>query len=395
MIRYIDTGKNGTGDSLGRWLDSELVAGVRSFRGQFGFFDGAALRPFMPALRGIAENGGTLRLVIGANTGDPPTTDDLAAILPLLGSFERTSLTVVALSGALFHPKTMHIERADGSKVGVVGSANFTRKGLGHSVEAGLILESVAGTGATVREIADAVDRWATATDAGVHQVRTSADVDLLLSHGLAVTAAARRVIRSHQRGGTTTTGRGTRPVGWRPPQAALESPESEPEEAAEPIEPEDSSPATTSGLVLLWQSKPLTRRDLTLPSGAATNQTGSVNLDKGLLAEHIDHRHYFRDEVFEYLRWETRSLTVDESFGKFELRIDGVSLGVFDLPIRHSTSTTSKTYLQRNAMTRLSWGPMRAHIARPELIGRTLSVFRRDSDPTKFVLTIAQVSDV
>jgi len=107
MIRYFDTGQNGAADSLGRWLDRELVSGVRSFRGQFGFFDGAALRPFVPVLQGMVAAGGTLRLVIGANTGDPPTTADLAVLLSLVGPADRTALTVVALSGALFHPKAM------------------------------------------------------------------------------------------------------------------------------------------------------------------------------------------------------------------------------------------------------------------------------------------------
>lgn len=204
MIRYFDTGHNGPADSLGRWLDTELVAGVRSFRGQFGFFDGAALRPFAPVLQGMVAAGGTLRLVIGANTGDPPTIDDLAALLLLLGPANRTSLTVVALSRALFHAKTMHVERADGKRFGVVSSANFTRMGLGHSVDAGLILEAATGMEGTVHQIAAAIDRWATTTERGVYQVRTLADIEMLRGRRLAVSAAARRAIRARQRAGTS-----------------------------------------------------------------------------------------------------------------------------------------------------------------------------------------------
>lgn len=391
MIRYFDTGQNGAADSLGRWLDAELVAGIRSFRGQFGFFDGAAMRPFLPVLQGMVAAGGTLRLVIGANTGDPPTTDDLTSLLQLLGPADRTSLTVVGLAGALFHPKTMHIERADGRRIAVVSSANFTRKGLGHSVEAGLILEAAAGTDATVQQIAAAIDRWTTSTDGGVYQVRTPDDIDDLRTRGLVVTSAARRAIRTRQRTGATATGRGTRPVGWRPPAQPAAEPEDDAEEIEEVVEPAPAAvPVEPPPLTLLWQSKPLTRRDLTIPNAAGTNQTGSVNLDKGLLSEEVDHRHYFRDQVFDHLQWEPRSATVDEAFARFELVIDGTRLGAFDLPIRHSTSTTSETYMQRNAMTRLSWGPMRAHVARPELIGRTLSLYRRTDDPTQFELRIA-----
>lgn len=39
--------------------------------------------------------------------------------------------------------------------------------------------------------------------------------------------------------------------------------------------------------------------------------------------------------------------------------------------------------------MTRLSWGPMREYIARSDLIGRTLALYRDKVDPTRFVLEI------
>ena len=389
MIRYFDTGYNGVTDSLGRWLDAMVIDGIRSFRGQFGFFDSAALHPYLPVLRGMVDAGGALRLVIGANTGHPPTTDDLAAMLPLLGPADRTSLTIVGLSGALFHPKTIHLVRADGRQFGVVSSANFTRKGLGHSVEAGLTLESAPGTDVVVRQIAEAIDRWATVADPGVYQVRTTEDIERLRGLGLVVTPAARRAIRRRQQTAATTTGRGTRPVGWRPTAAPAELPETEGEEVDEAVEPEAAPAPEIPALTRLWQSKPLTRRDLTIPTARGTNQTGSVNLDKGLLPQEVDHRHYFRDEVFRDLRWERRSATVDEAFARFELVIDGVSLGAFDLPIRHTTSTDSAAYRQRNAMTRLSWGPMREHVAGQELIDRTLSLYRHNDDPTQFVLRI------
>ncbi|CAN7170099.1 hypothetical protein LJR230_000227 [Trinickia sp. LjRoot230] len=149
------------------------------------------------------------------------------------------------------------------------------------------------------------------------------------------------------------------------------------------------SPEASGVDLELVWESKPLTRRDLTIPDGKKTNATGSVNLDKGLLPEEVDHRHYFRDEVFPHLKWATRSKTADEAFAKFQLIRKGISCGEFDLAIRHTTSTTSKAYEQRNAMTRLSWGTMRSYIAQPDLIGRTIAIYRDNADATRFVLEI------
>jgi hypothetical protein len=68
---------------------------------------------------------------------------------------------------------------------------------------------------------------------------------------------------------------------------------------------------------------------------------------------------------------------------------LKGISYGDFDLRIAHTMGTTSTSYLQRNAMTRLSWGPMRNLVARPDLIGRSLRLYRDEADATRFVLEI------
>ena len=142
-------------------------------------------------------------------------------------------------------------------------------------------------------------------------------------------------------------------------------------------------------GLELVWESKPLTRRDLTIPDANGTHATGSMNLDKGLLPEEVDHRHYFRDDVFPSLVWTSRSTAVEEAFAKFQLVLKNINYGEFDLRIGHTVSTTSRAYLQKNAMTRLSWGPMRQYIAQADLIGRTLELYRDEADPARFVLEI------
>ena len=119
------------------------------------------------------------------------------------------------------------------------------------------------------------------------------------------------------------------------------------------------------------------------------TNKTGSVNLDKGLMAKEVDHRHYFREEIFNELLWSPAKKTTEEAYAKFHLILKRLSYGEFDLRIGHTIGTTSKAYQQNNAMTRLSWGPMSKHIARPDLIGRTLALYRDNADPTRFVLEI------
>jgi len=138
-----------------------------------------------------------------------------------------------------------------------------------------------------------------------------------------------------------------------------------------------------------VWQSKPLTERDLTIPKGKTTHATGSINLDKGLLPSFVDHRHYFRDTVFSGLAWQPDGTTVDAALATFQLVVKGIEYGEATLRIAHTTSTTSKAYKQRNAMTRLSWGPLRPFIAQTSLLGRALTLYRDTQDSTKFLIEI------
>lgn len=157
----------------------------------------------------------------------------------------------------------------------------------------------------------------------------------------------------------------------------------------AQPRSIPTNSPNELAGaFYLVWESKPLKRRDLNIEYRPGTHLTGSVNLDKGLLPKGVDHRIYFREGVFSGLNWTRRSKTVDEAHAKFQLVLKGINYGEFDLRIRHTTSK-EESHRQRNALTRLSWGPAREHIARPDLIDRTLAIYRDEFDPTHFKLEI------
>ena len=151
------------------------------------------------------------------------------------------------------------------------------------------------------------------------------------------------------------------------------------------------TSESLTSFMEVVWRSKSLTERDLGIPSGPNTHPTGSISLDKGLLEEGIDHRHYFREEVFAALNWQTTTNhpTVDETHATFGLIVKGVERGKFRLRIAHTTSTTSASYNQGNAMSRLSWGRMKKFVANKALIGRTLTLYRGKTDLTQFLIEI------
>ena len=111
--------------------------------------------------------------------------------------------------------------------------------------------------------------------------------------------------------------------------------------------------------------------------------------MDKGFLPKTTDHRHYFRDTVFNALEWVSSRKEVEVAVARFQLVVIGVTLGDADLTIAHSTSTTNTSYRQLNAMTRLRWGRMQQHVANRDLLHRSLKLFRNRSDPMQFLIAI------
>lgn len=302
----------------------------------------------------------------------------------------------------IFHPKLYMVRGSSRARL-IVGSANLTLGGLNNNIEAGMLLDFDLADPDDKLVVDEIEARFSSMPkDYPDHVVKINADGDLyeLLASGRLVDEMAvpppRPTTSAGESGANDTVPRIKLKVA--PIRRALAKAKATPKKVKPPKAgatkekpPTQVAPPETPGVEfeLVWESKPLTRRDLTIPDAKGTHPTGSVNLDKGLLPEDVDHRHYFREDVFPHLKWVPRSKTVDETFAKFQLVLKGISYGEFDLAIRHTTSTTSEAYKQRNAMTRLSWGPMREYIARPDLIGRTIAIYRDKVDTTRFVLEI------
>jgi HKD family nuclease len=302
----------------------------------------------------------------------------------------------------LFHPK-LYLVRGKRRARLMIGSANLTIGGLNNNIEAGMLLEFDL-TEKSDKSVVDTIEgRFSVLPKeypAHVLKIDTTKLLDEMQASGRLVDEMALpppRPSTSASSGSSDPVSRITLKVvpirkSLGKPKAPTKPITKPPTKKAAASTPAPSALPTTVGVEfdLLWESKPLTRRDLTIPTASGTHATGSVNLDKGLLGEEIDHRHYFRDAVFEHLTWSTTiSGTVDEAYAKFQLVLKAVSYGEFDLRIAHTTSTTTTSYAQRNAMTRLSWGPMRPFIAKPDLIGRTLALYRDRVDATRFILEI------
>ncbi len=168
---------------------------------------------------------------------------------------------------------------------------------------------------------------------------------------------------------------------------------------AKKPKKPTQATPAaavSTASAVryLVWESKPLMERDLNIPTGTNTAATGSMGLKKGALDDdNIDHRHYFRDEVFADLIW-TKDTSpakahIERAHANFELVVKNLNYGVFNLLLSNNTNLNSKSYLQGNFMTQIHWGEAKKYIAKPDLLGRILYLYRKDTNPPKFTIEI------
>lgn len=134
---------------------------------------------------------------------------------------------------------------------------------------------------------------------------------------------------------------------------------------------------------ILVWESKPLTERSLNIPQGANTNITGDMNLGRGAL-EGIDFQHYFRGSVFVSLNWRTdpnsRSAYLERAIINAEIIIKNISYGEFQLEVVHDPRTDTRSYAQKNTMTKIKWGEARSHIAKRDLLNRTVRIFKKSN---------------
>ena len=339
--------------------------------------------------------------------------NDITSIQGLTSLLNLASNLFVVDTGSrsvLFHPKLYFAKGTDRAKL-VIGSANLTLGGLNNNIEAGMLIDfdlSDESDRSSVKKIEEQFESLASDYPENIIRVAAKAELDAMLAHGRITDDSIAAPPKPSTSSGSGTGNGISDPVpriGLKvlPIRAKLKKAKAAAKAAiAKPAKKRAAAavaplalgvPVPTAAGVqfeLVWESKALTRRDLNVPDGATTNKTGSISLDKGLLPQDVDHRHYFRDTIFNQLTWAaTNTATTEEAYAKFHLVVKGISYGEFDLRIGHTIGTDSKAYKQNNAMTRLSWGPVKNLVGNEDLIGRTLSLFRDMADPVRFVLEI------
>jgi HKD family nuclease len=306
--------------------------------------------------------------------------------------------------GLLFHPK-LFLVRGKARAALVMGSANLTSGGLNNNIEAGMFLDFDLADGAD-KAVVDKIEAQLSVLPKdypdNVLKIGSVADLDKMLAGGRLVdemTPAPPRVTRPSGGAGTSDSVPrmklkvklfvGSATLARRAGKKAAA-----PKVATSSKTPTSLSVAATLGVPLevVWESKPLSRRSLTIPAGAGSNPTGSSTLGKGMYDD-IDPVTYFRKDVFGHLPWSSYTNQAGNKAEKvdaeFDLVIKGALVGTFLLTLRHSLTRAKAAAKDKNSPTEISWNAAKSFIQRKDLLDRTMRLYRAPTNPMKFRIDI------
>ena len=352
--------------------------------------------------RGLSFLKDVIKPIAGKTTVLTGIRNGITSAQGLRTSLELGCSTHVVDTGSrnlVFHPK-IYMSRNPNEARLLIGSANLTVGGLYSNIEASIILDldlHEPDDKAFVHQLEHQIDGMIAEYPDNVLPISDLATIEKLFVTG--------RVVDESLDKGPATSATSTRRDLDTVPRMniktrALAIPRVNPfrEEPDPVVEPEHANsfgvliPASEQ-LTLVWKSNPLTRRDLSIPVAENTHATGSMLFKKGAI-ENIDHRHYFRDEVFADLDWhfDTKPSTrhMERTEARIQIVIRNVNFGVFALRISHNSLTDTASYYQKNSMTQLHWGKeVRDLVGKEDLLGRTLWLYRARFDDGLFVIEI------
>lgn len=139
-----------------------------------------------------------------------------------------------------------------------------------------------------------------------------------------------------------------------------------------------------------VWKSKPLKERDLSIPSKPGTNPTGSMLMKRG--EYNIDQQSYFYDEVFSNLKWSTqpsKKSYFQFADAKFHFLIEGIEFGSYTLTLKYDERTDTTSYKQSQPNVSLSWGEAGSVIKNPNLLGKTMFLYRVEDKVDEYLIEI------
>lgn len=286
----------------------------------------------------------------------------------------------------IFHPKIYLFEGNQKTKL-IVGSSNLTGNGLFVNVEGSLLIEfdndDIEGT-ALLDELKAYYRTLFDLTDPNLYKVSDSV-ISEFVGEGLVPDESTRKRVynkKANLNESSIAKKESSFVIPKRrtaniPSIFARKSKKNPSKASIDSISQVGSTVIEPSAL--LWESGPLTERDLNIPKGPNTNPTGSMLFKKGNM-EGIDQRHYFRDDVFSSLNWvidtRKRSTHLEKAAALFRIVVSGKDHGTFGLTLTHNPKTNTRSYEQKNSMTSVSWGDAKVIVAKRELIGKIAKLY-------------------
>ena len=286
-----------------------------------------------------------------------------------------------ASSQTIFHPKIYAAYNEKHAQV-IIGSANLTFGGLNRNVEASAhirLCREEQSDEAFLNKLISGISSLTEKYPKHVFQIATGRQAVKLLKEGRLEDERFHRPMLKGIVSDNQSRKDGLPPLSilhreQQPSNIARRSLRSEPSNAA----------------ILVWESKPLTERSLNIPEREGTHVTGDFNLGQGTM-EDIDFQHYFRNDVFSGLQWQTdsdsRSPQLERSEIEAEIVIRNLSYGTCKLEVTHDPRTDTASYKQRNATTKIKWGQARQLVSRKDLLGGTMRLYRKS--PRNFIIEI------
>ncbi len=289
----------------------------------------------------------------------------------------------------IFHPKLYVICSKTTAKA-IIGSANLTYYGLQNNIEVSALLEldlSNEDDVEFVSSVFNSFEELVKLHPEHVQRVKTVQEANKLFAQGRlcdeSIVIAPPVTQTAPKTGGIELS---------RMKLFAVKSQKKAKKSTA------NSAPTGKSGkkaisktqFVLVWRSKPLTARDLNVPDGKNTNPTGSIGLKQDAL-DGFDYQTHFRNNIFSGLKWAptAKEPLKEESKASFQLVIENMDYGVFELKLAHDNRTNTKSYKQLQFMTQLHWGSALLFIKRRDLLGRTLMLYKKDGKPPTYLIEI------
>lgn len=285
----------------------------------------------------------------------------------------------------IFHPKVYFMEGNNKTDI-LIGSSNLTTQGLFVNSEASVHIKLDNGDQSDNKVIDDFKLKFGSLLkkDDPNMQPLTEKLIELLVEEGIVPDENERRNI--FQKKTFSIAGKRNKDFDDIFPKRKIKQApkefKSQRQSQTNTVLPQNSnSIEITSTDDELWISKPLTERDLNIPTGTNTNQTGSMFFSKGSMKD-IDQKHYFRDVVFANQSWQhdtkERTAHYERAFIDFTIVIDGTDKGTYKLKVSHDTRTNSPSYKQNNSMTSVSWGEAKDIIKDPKLLGKKAYLYKK-----------------